>query len=74
MYPEITADKARVKKAKNAILMDAAKASVNELSTLSLILLVMGTAVDAADIRRYATTYETIRSKRKVIHRANSSM
>lgn len=45
-----------MRKAKKAMVIEAAKQSVNRLSTLSLILLVMGTAVDAADIRRYATT------------------
>lgn len=73
-YPEMRADKAREKKAKKAILMDAAKESVNKLSTFSLILLVMGTAVDAADTKKYATTFETVRLKTpRVIHMTSSS-
>ena len=54
LYPEITADKASVKKAKKAMLMEEAKESVNILSWDSRIPFVLGTADDAADIKRYA--------------------
>ncbi|PON94362.1 hypothetical protein TorRG33x02_098360 [Trema orientale] len=53
MYnPETRADKASVKKAKNAMLMAEAEESVNMLSCDSLILFVNGTAEEAADIKR----------------------
>lgn len=46
------ADKARVKNARKAILKAEAVESVNMLSCVSLILLVKGTADDAAEINR----------------------
>ena len=51
------ADEARMMKAKNSKLMQAAKESVKMLSAPSLILFVCGTADDAADINRYAVIY-----------------
>lgn len=48
------AKSARVTKARKAMLMEDAKASVNMLSCDSLILFVIGIAEDADDIRRYA--------------------
>lgn len=46
------ADKANVKKARNAMLMAEAEESVNMLSCDSLSLFVTGTADEAADINR----------------------
>ena len=46
------ADDATARNAKNCMLMEAAKESVNKLSAPSLILFVMGTAEDADDISR----------------------
>lgn len=48
------AKSARVTKARKAMLMEDAKASVNMLSCDSLILFVIGIAEDDDDIRRYA--------------------
>lgn len=48
------AKSARVTKARKAMLIEDAKASVNMLSCDSLILFVIGIAEDADDIRRYA--------------------
>lgn len=52
------ADRARNVKAKKDIVMVAAEASVNASSPFSLILSVIGTAVDADDIKRYAITWK----------------
>lgn len=48
------ADSAREMNAKNSMLMAADEESVNMLSAPSLILFVIGTAEDAADINKYA--------------------
>lgn len=50
------ADTARAKNAKNSMLIAATEESVNMLSLFSLILLVSGTADDAADNNMYAIT------------------
>lgn len=50
------ADSARNMNAKKDIVMVAAEESVNISSPFSLILSVIGTAVDADDIKRYAIT------------------
>lgn len=55
LYPEIIADNASKMKAKNSMLIADAEESVNTLSCSSLILLVKGTADEAADIKKYAT-------------------
>ncbi len=49
------ADNPSERNARKAMLMAAAKASVNMLSAPSRMRLVIGTAEDAADINRYAT-------------------
>lgn len=52
------ADSARNMNAKKDIVMVAAEASVNASATFSFIILsVIGTAVDADDIKRYAITW-----------------
>lgn len=56
----MAADKAKDKKAKKDIVTEAANESVKEESEPSLILFVIGTAVDAADISRYATLCTSI--------------
>lgn len=48
----MSAENANARNAKNCMLMEAAKESVNKLSAPSLILFVMGTAEDADDINR----------------------
>ena len=50
------AENANTRNAKNSMLIAAAEASVNMLSPPSLMLFVNGTADDAADINKYATT------------------
>lgn len=54
LYPDKRAESARHKKAKKDVVMAAAEESVNISSAPSLILFVMGIAVDADDIKRYA--------------------
>lgn len=51
------ADNPRMKNARNSMLIHAAEESVNMLSAPSLILFVIGTAAEAADINRYAIIY-----------------
>lgn len=55
MYPDITAENATHQKAKKQKAMAAAEESVNILSTVFLILSVIGIAEERDDIKRYAT-------------------
>lgn len=54
LYPEIRDEIAKETKAKNAMLIEAAEASVNKLSAPPLILFVKGIAAETADINKYA--------------------
>lgn len=54
LYPEIRDEIAKETKAKKAMLIEAAEASVNRLSAPTLILFVKGIAAETADINKYA--------------------
>ena len=54
LYPEMREETTKQRKAKKAMLIAAAEASVKTLSEPCLILLVKGIAAEAADINKYA--------------------
>ena len=57
MYPDTTAESARLQKANKENAMDAAEKSVNTFIVTFLIWSVNGIAEDVDDIKRYARTW-----------------